>query len=60
MRRVRNAAKIFVRTPERNRLVGKLEDNIKMYYKEMADSEKSIKEAKIRNGLWWHLRTRRL
>jgi hypothetical protein len=51
MRRVRNASKIFVRTPERNRLVGKLKDDIKMYYKEMADWEKSIKLAKDRIGL---------
>jgi hypothetical protein len=51
MRRVRNASKIFVRTPERNMLVGKLEDNIKKYYKEMADWEKSIKETKVRIGL---------
>ena len=51
MRRVRNASKIFVRIPERNMLVGNLEDNIKTYYKEMADWEKSIKETKVRIGL---------
>jgi hypothetical protein len=51
MRRVRNASNIFVRTSERNRLVGKRGDNVNMYYKDMADWEKSSKEAKVRIGL---------
>jgi len=41
---------MFVRTPKRNRLVGKLQDNIKKYYKEMADFEESIKGEKVSIG----------
>jgi adenylyl- and sulfurtransferase ThiI len=50
MRRVGNTSKIFVRTPQRNKLVKKLEDNIKTYYKEMADWGKSFKEMKVRSN----------